>query len=78
MIRFEILKAIWDVPGKNNIDENNNDATLLAKILVYRYIKNWNEWDDHNRKRDVSNTIFNKFCIFQKHNYLMIEIPKML
>ena len=65
MIRFEILKAIWDVPGKNSIDENNNDATLLAKILVYRYIENWNGWDDHNRKRDVSNTIFNKSCIFQ-------------
>ena len=33
LIRFEIFKATWDVPVKNNNDENNNDATLLAKFF---------------------------------------------
>ena len=33
LIRFEILKAIWDLPGNNNDDENNNDATFLAKLF---------------------------------------------
>ena len=25
--------AIWDVPGKNNNDENDNDATFLANLF---------------------------------------------
>ena len=33
IIRFEILKAIWDVPGKNNNDEYNADTTFPAKLL---------------------------------------------
>ena len=33
LIKFEVLKTIWDVPGKNNNDENNNDATFLAKFF---------------------------------------------
>ena len=33
LIRFEILKAIWNVPSKNNNDENNKDAPFLAKLF---------------------------------------------
>ena len=33
LIRFEILKVIWNKLGKNNNDENNNDATFLAKLF---------------------------------------------
>ena len=34
LIRFEILKTIWDVPFKSNNDENNNYATFLANLLM--------------------------------------------
>ena len=40
LIRFEILKAIWDLPGNNNDDENNNDATFLAKLFCIILSKN--------------------------------------
>ena len=33
LIKFEVLKTIWNVPGKNNNDENNNDATFQAKFF---------------------------------------------
>ena len=33
LIRFEILKAIWDEPAKNNNDKNNTDAPFLARLF---------------------------------------------
>ena len=33
LIRFEMIKAVWYVPGKNNNNENSNDATFLAKLF---------------------------------------------
>ena len=33
LIRFEIFKAIWDIPSKNNNHENNNYASFLAKFF---------------------------------------------
>ena len=33
LIRFEILKAIWDVPGKNNNDKNNTDTAFLTTLF---------------------------------------------
>ena len=75
LIRFGT--ATWDVPGKNNNDENNNDALSWPSPSVYRYIKNWNVRDDHNRGRGVSNTMSDKSYIFQKPNYLMKESQQM-
>ena len=59
LIRIEILKAIWDRPGKNNDDENNNDAIFLAKLfrsLFYQKME-WTKWLQLGR--GASNTMSN-------------------
>ena len=38
IIRFEILKAIWDVPGKNNNDEYNAFLAKFLRSSFYRKI----------------------------------------
>ena len=68
LIRFGT--ATWDVPGKNNNDENNNDALSWPSPSVYRYIKNRNVRDDHNRGRGVSNTMSDKSEYFSKAELL--------
>ena len=46
LIRFEILKAIWGVPGKNNSDKNDTDTAFLAKLFrssLYQKME-WTKW----------------------------------
>ena len=64
LIRFEILKAIWDLPGNNNDDENNNDATFLAKLFCSSFYQKmeWTKWIQLGR--GVSYTMANKSHIF--------------
>ena len=63
LIRFEILKVIWNKLGKNNNDENNNDATFLAKLFRSSFCRKmeWTKW--LQLRRGVSNTVFNKSYI---------------
>ena len=58
-----MLKAIRDVPGKNNDDENNNDATFLAKLFCSSFYQKmeWTRWLQLGR--GVSNTVSNKSYI---------------
>ena len=56
LIRFEILKTIWDVPFKSNNDENNNYATFLANLLM-----EWMKWSQ--LWKGVRNAMSNKSYI---------------
>ena len=63
LIRFEILKVIWYVPGKNNNNENNNYTTFLNKFfcLSFYWKMGWTRWLQLGR--GVSNTMSNKSYI---------------
>ena len=62
MVRFEILKAIWDVPVKNNNDENNSHATFLAKALSF-IVQSKNGMNEMDRcSKDAANDQFNDPC----------------
>ena len=52
------------MPGKNNNDENNNDATFLAKLfrsLFYQKME-WTKWLQLGR--GASNTMSNNSYVF--------------
>ena len=56
--------AIWDVPGKNNNNENNIDPTFLAKLFrssLYQKME-WTKWLQLGM--GVSNTMSNKSYAF--------------
>ena len=56
--------AICDVPGKNNNDENNNNATFLANLFRSSFYQKM-EWTKCLQPgRGVSNTVSNKSYIF--------------
>ena len=40
--------AIWDVPGKKNNYESNNDATFLANLFLSSFYQKWNKGNDWN------------------------------
>ena len=42
------MGAIWDVPGKNNNDENNTDASFLANLFRASFYQKWDERNDYN------------------------------
>ena len=67
--------AIRDVPGKNNNDESNNNATFLTNLFCSSFYQKmeWTKW----LQLGVSNTMSNKSYIFCKHIYFSIDIPKM-
>ena len=61
---YQVYKAIWGKPGKNNNDENNNDATFLAKLfrsLFYQKME-WTKWLQLGR--GASNTMSNNSYVF--------------
>ena len=45
LIRFEMC-AIWDVPGKNNNDENKKDATFPVNLFCSSFYQKmeWTKW----------------------------------
>ena len=58
------MGAIWDVPGKNNNDENNTDASFLANLFRASFYQKmgWTKWLQLGK--GVSNTMSNKSYIF--------------
>ena len=65
------------MPGKNNNDENNNDATFLAKLFRSLLYGKMERRRCLQLGKGASNTMPNKSYIFKKHIYFRINIPKM-